>query len=91
MIARTAPLPTGVRRELARQLHPADAGHPWHGRRFSAGWGTRGELGYHPVRPDLVARFLADTTVDEGVYRHPVRFLRLRDDFTVQQVPPLGT
>ncbi|MET7695790.1 hypothetical protein ABZT06_49400 [Streptomyces sp. NPDC005483] len=53
--------------------------------------GTRSELEYHLVRPELVAEFLADTAVDEGVYRHPVRFLRLRDDLTLQQVPPFGT
>ncbi|MFE6523756.1 hypothetical protein [Streptomyces sp. NPDC057794] len=84
-------MPTAVRRELAQRLRPADPDHPWRGRRFSAGWGTRGELEYHPVRPDLVAEFLADTAVDEGVYRHPVRFLRLRDDLTAQQVSPFGT
>ncbi|MFD8222143.1 hypothetical protein ACFV2U_53095 [Streptomyces sp. NPDC059697] len=64
---------------------------PWHGRRFSAGWGTHGELEYHPVRPDLVAEFRADTAVDDARYRHPVRFLRLRDDLAVHQVPPFGT
>ncbi|MFI7405640.1 ATP-dependent DNA ligase [Streptomyces sp. NPDC049541] len=91
LIARTTPLPTVVRRELAQQLHPADPGHPWHGHRFSAGWGTRGELEYQPVRPDLVAEFSADTAVDEGRYRHPVRFLRLRGDLSAWQVPLLGT
>ncbi|OAH11165.1 hypothetical protein [Streptomyces jeddahensis] len=30
------------------------------------------------MRPDLVAEFLAATAVDEGVFRHPARFLRLR-------------
>jgi len=42
------------------------------------------------VRPDLVAEFQADTAIDEGRYCHPVRFLRLRDDLAVQQVPPFG-
>lgn len=91
LIARTTPLPTAVRRDLPRQLHPAAPDHPWHGRRFSAGWGASGELEYHPVRPDLVAEFEADTAIDAGLYRHPVRFLRLRDDLAVQQVPPFGT
>ncbi|MFJ1607030.1 ATP-dependent DNA ligase [Streptomyces sp. NPDC088253] len=91
LIARSTPLPTAVRRDLAGRLHPADAGHPWHGRRFSAGWGTGGELQYHPVAPDLVAEFLADTAVDDGVYRHPVQFLRLRDDLGVKDVPTTGT
>lgn len=88
LIARTTPLPTVVRRELAPRLHPADPDHPWHGRRFSAGWGTRGELEYHPVRPDLVAEFQTDTAIDAGLYRHPVRFLWLRDDLASDQVPP---
>jgi hypothetical protein len=91
LIARTTPLPTAVRRDLAPRLHPADPAHPWHGRRFSADWGTRGELEYHPIRLGLVAEFLADTTVDQGRYRHPVRFVRLRDDLTGQRVPLFGT
>ncbi|PWI15979.1 ATP-dependent DNA ligase [Streptomyces sp. Act143] len=86
LVARSTPLPTAVRRDLAGRLHPAGPDHPWHGRRFSAGWGTRGELQYHPVAPDLVAEFLADTSVDEGIYRHPVRFLRLRDDLSPEDV-----
>lgn len=90
LTARTTPLSTAQRRDLARRLRPASSDHAWHGRSFSVGWGTRGQLEYHPVHPDLVAEFDGDTAVDEGRYRHPVRFLRLRDDLTVQQVPPFG-
>ncbi|MEU1916197.1 ATP-dependent DNA ligase [Streptomyces massasporeus] len=91
LVARSAPLPTAVRRELAGLLRQAGPGHSWHGRRFSAGWGTRRELQYHPVAaPDLVAEFLADTSVDEGIYRHPVRFLRLRDDLDAGGVTMAG-
>ncbi|MEU6578909.1 hypothetical protein [Streptomyces sp. NPDC046805] len=36
---------------------------------------------------DLVAEFVADTSIDAGRYRHPVRFVRLRDDLTPQQTP----
>ncbi|MFI6663148.1 hypothetical protein ACIBL8_47630 [Streptomyces sp. NPDC050523] len=42
------------------------------------------------MRPELVAEFQADTAIHEGRYRHPVGFLRLRDDLAVQQVPPFG-
>ncbi|MBO4259224.1 hypothetical protein [Streptomyces griseorubiginosus] len=91
LAARTALLATAARRELAGRLHPAGMDHPWRGRRFSARWGTHGELDYHPVRPDPVAEFLADTAVDNCLYRHPVRFLRLHEDLTAQQVPPFGT
>ncbi|MFJ1701685.1 hypothetical protein ACIOHC_43140 [Streptomyces sp. NPDC088252] len=86
LIARTASLSTAVRRDLAPRLHQADTDHPWQGRHFGAGRGTRGELEYHPVRCVLVAEF--DTAVDEGRYRHPVRFLRLREDLTLGDVPP---
>ncbi|MEU9190062.1 hypothetical protein AB0D14_37130, partial [Streptomyces sp. NPDC048484] len=75
LMARTTPLATTVRRDLGAQLRPAGPGHPWHGRRFSAGWGTRSELELHPVHPEVVVEFLADTAVDDGRYRHPVRFL----------------
>jgi hypothetical protein len=88
LIARTTLLSTAVRHTLAPRLHQADADHPWQGRHFGVGWGTRGELDYHPVRLDLVAEFRADTAVDEGRYRHPVRFLRLREDLTPGDVPP---
>ncbi|MFJ9729396.1 hypothetical protein ACIRP3_42350 [Streptomyces sp. NPDC101209] len=44
LIAPSTPLPTAVRRDLAGRLRPAGPEHPWHGRSFSAGWGTRGEL-----------------------------------------------
>ena len=44
-----------------------------------------------PVRPDLVAEFVADTAIDEGRYRHPVRFLRLRTDLSADDVPLFPT
>lgn len=90
MMARTTPLAAAVRRDLGARLRPAGPGHPWHGRRFSAGWGTRGELEFHPVHPEVVVEFLADTAVDDGRYRHPVRFLRVREDLTHAQLPLFG-
>ncbi|MFF0092699.1 ATP-dependent DNA ligase [Streptomyces canus] len=90
LIARSTPLPAAVRRDLAGRLRPAGPEHPWQGRRFSAGWGTRDELQYRPVALDLVAEFLADTAVDDEIYRHPVRFVRLRGDLNVKDMtgPP---
>ncbi|MER6978716.1 hypothetical protein [Streptomyces carpinensis] len=49
--------------------------------------GHHEDLTYTPVRPELVAEVLADTALDAGVYRHPVRYLRLRDDLPVDQLP----
>lgn len=87
LVARTTVLPTAARRLVTQHLSPGGPSHPWHGRRFAIGWGTRGELEYHPVQPDLVAEFVADTTMDGGRYRHPVRFLRLRTELRPADVP----
>jgi len=91
LVARTTPLATAVRRSLGAQLRPAGPEHPWQGRRFSAGWGTRGELEYHPVQPDVVVEVLADTAIDEGRYRHPVQFVRTRDDLAPDHLPLFDT
>ena len=91
LVARTTPLATTVRRSLGAQLRPAGPEHPWHGRSFSAGWGTHRELEYHPVHPDVVVEVLADTAIDEGRYRHPVQFLRTREDLVPAQLPLIGT
>lgn len=86
LIARTTPLPAAVRRDLGGRLVAAGPDHPWHGRRFSAGWGTRADLDYTPAVPALVAEFISDTAIDDGRYRHPVRFLRLREDLEADHV-----
>lgn len=87
LVARTTPLPTAARRELAQRLARGGPAHPWVGVQFSAGWGTPGELHHQPVRPDLVAEFLADTAVDKGRYRHPVVFQCVRDDLAPDDIP----
>ncbi|MET8013503.1 hypothetical protein ABZU86_16725 [Streptomyces sp. NPDC005271] len=42
------------------------------------------------VIPDLVAEVSADTAIDRGAWRHPVRFVRPRLDVTVADVPMFG-
>ncbi len=60
------------------------------GARFSAGWGRKETIDHRPVVPDLVVKFAGDTAVDAGRYRHPVRYLRVRDDVHPEQLPPPG-
>ncbi|MFJ6722647.1 hypothetical protein [Streptomyces sp. NPDC091259] len=61
------------------------------GVRFAATWGSRDVLDVRLVRPDLVAEITADRTVDRGgVWRHPLRFRRLRLDVAVGDVPRFG-
>ncbi|BBC29487.1 hypothetical protein SGFS_007810 [Streptomyces graminofaciens] len=52
---------------------------------------TCSELEFRTVKPDLVAEFAAVSAVDAGRYRHPVRFVRLRDDLTPHEMPPFTT
>ncbi|MFD4171350.1 hypothetical protein ACFWQ1_29950 [Streptomyces albidoflavus] len=48
-------------------------------------------LPHVPVAPVLVAEVAGDTSVDDaGQHRHPVRFIRLRDDLPPGAVPPLS-
>jgi ATP-dependent DNA ligase len=89
-IARTVLLSATARREIGGLLYPGGAEHPWQGRRFSAGWGTREAIDHRPVAPDVVVEFAGDAAVDEGRYRHPVRYLRVRDDLDPEQLPPPG-
>ncbi|MFD0723206.1 ATP-dependent DNA ligase [Streptomyces globosus] len=90
-VGRTAPLRPDAARLVAGSLSEADPEHPWTGMRFTAAWGSRDLLEVTLVRPQLVAEISADTAVDRGVYRHPVRLRRLRLDMTTQEVPLFGT
>ncbi|WP_244291558.1 ATP-dependent DNA ligase [Streptomyces subrutilus] len=87
-IGRTAPLRAEMARLVGGNVIAANAGHPWEGWRFASAWGSRDILDVTLVRPDLVAEISADTAVDRsGVFRHAVRFKRLRLDVTVEEVP----
>ncbi|MFI1648175.1 ATP-dependent DNA ligase [Streptomyces avidinii] len=86
LVARSTPLSRTATAELGAVLRPAGAEHPWWGRKFSAGWGTKELLTFQPVVPDLVAEVDTDTALDLGRHRHPVRYLRLRDDMAACDV-----
>ncbi|MDX3536839.1 ATP-dependent DNA ligase [Streptomyces sp. MB09-01] len=87
-VGRTAPLRPEAARLVGGNVTAAGTGHPWSGRRFASAWGSREVLEVTLVRPELVAEISADTAVDRGgVFRHPVRFKRLRLDVTVEEVP----
>ncbi|MEU6213114.1 ATP-dependent DNA ligase [Streptomyces sp. NPDC047023] len=90
-VGRTVPLRPDAARQVAEHLTPAAPRHPWTGARFSATWGNREVLDTTLVHPALVAEVSADRAVDHGgIYRHPLRFQRLRMDVTVQDVPRFG-
>ncbi|THA28111.1 ATP-dependent DNA ligase [Streptomyces sp. A1547] len=90
-VGRTVPLRTEAAHLVAEHLAAADPGHPWEGVTFAATWGSRDILDVRLVRPDLVAEISADRSIDRGgVWRHPLRFRRLRLDVSVQDVPRFG-
>ncbi|MEU6521109.1 hypothetical protein [Streptomyces sp. NPDC046978] len=57
---------------------------------FTASWGSREPLDITLAAPRLVAEIDADTAMDRGAWRHPVRYLRLRDDIDPSDVPAFG-
>ncbi|MFP1629738.1 ATP-dependent DNA ligase [Streptomyces sp. 5K101] len=89
-VGRTTPLRPDAAHQLADHLTPAEVGHPWTGVRFSVTWGSREILDPTLVVPDLVAEISADTAIDRGAWRHPLRYVRLRLDVTTDDVPPFG-
>ncbi|MFJ6722359.1 hypothetical protein [Streptomyces sp. NPDC091259] len=80
-VGRTVPLRAEAARLVAASITAADEDHPWTGMQFASAWGSRDALDVTLVCPELVAEISADTAVDHGgIYRHPVRFNRLRLD-----------
>ncbi|MFF3863384.1 hypothetical protein [Streptomyces sp. NPDC002209] len=89
-VGRTALLRPDVSHHVGEHLAAAGPGHPFEGMRFASAWGSRDALDVVLVRPDLVAEVSADRAVDLGVFRHPLRFQRIRLDVTASDVPPFG-
>ncbi|WP_374771739.1 hypothetical protein OG756_41305 [Streptomyces sp. NBC_01310] len=90
-VGRTVPLRPDVAHQVAEHLTAAGPEHQWTGVKYSSAWGSREALDTVLVRPDLVAEISADVAIDRGgVYRHPVRYVRLRLDGSVEDVPPFG-
>ncbi|WP_445270424.1 ATP-dependent DNA ligase [Streptomyces sp. DSM 41634] len=90
-VGRTVPLHPEQARQVGEHLAAPGPGHPWEGVRFASTWGSRDVLDVTLVRPDLVAEVSADRAVDRGgVFRHPLRFQRLRVDVTARDVPGFG-
>jgi ATP-dependent DNA ligase len=89
---RTTTLARAVAAALAEVLAPAVGGHPWTGRTFTAGWGTRDVLDVTLVDPQLVVEVVVDVARDgAGRWRHPVRLHRPRLDLSPDSVPLFGT
>ena len=87
VVGRTSPLSPRQAEELAAVLTPADGDHPWPDRigtgRFGGG---RLSVPLAKARPDVVVEVSADAALQAGVFRHPLRYVRVRPDLTPADV-----
>jgi ATP-dependent DNA ligase len=90
VVGRTGPLSPRQAVELAAVLTPAGPEHPWPDRigtgRFGGG---RLSVPLTRVRPEVVVEVSADAALQAGVFRHPMRYVRVRADLRPEDVPPL--
>jgi ATP-dependent DNA ligase len=88
VVGRTGPLSPAAAAELAAVLTPAGPDHPWPERigtgRFGGG---RLSVALTRVEPAVVVEVSADAALQAGVFRHPLRFVRVRADLRPEDVP----
>jgi ATP-dependent DNA ligase len=90
VVGRSSPLSPGQGAELAAVLAPAGPDHPWPERigtgRFGGG---RMSVTITRVQPTVVVEISADVALQAGVFRHPLRYVRVRPDLRPDDLPPL--
>ena len=91
VVGRTSPLsPRAVRRAGRRRCSPAGDDHPWPDRIGTGRFGG-GQLSVPLTRvdPAVVVEVSADAALQAGVFRHPLRFVRVRPDLDPRTSRPL--
>ncbi|HEY0401577.1 MAG TPA: ATP-dependent DNA ligase [Blastococcus sp.] len=90
VVGRTSPLSPRQSAELGGVLRLAGDGHPWPDRigtgRFGGG---RLSVPLTRVDPSVVVEVSADAALQAGVFRHPLRFVRVRPDLEPGDLPPI--
>jgi hypothetical protein len=90
IVGRTVPLHPRQAAELGKLLQPANPGHPWPNEISSQRWGGKdSKKPLTKVEPLVVAEVTADTALQAGQWRHPLRLLRTRADLQPADVDPL--
>jgi ATP-dependent DNA ligase len=91
VVGRTSPLSPVQAAELAAVLSPAGEDHPWPDRIGTGAFGG-GKLSVPLTRvaPTAVVEISADAALQAGVFRHPLRFVRVRSDLRPEDLPPIG-
>jgi ATP-dependent DNA ligase len=91
VVGRTSPLNPQQAAELGAVLTPAGADHPWPDRIGTGAFGG-GKLSVPLTRvdPAVVVEVSADAALQAGVFRHPLRYVRVRPELEPDDVPPLA-
>ena len=83
IVGKTTPLSSTQAAELAEVLTPTGPDHPWPVEVSSSRFGSsRAKVQLVKVEPLVVAEVLEDTALQAGAYRHPLRYVRVRNDLT---------
>ena len=90
VVGRTSPLDPRQAAELAAVLAPAGDDHPWP-ERIGTGRFGGGKLAVALTRvdPTVVVEVSADAALQAGVFRHPLRYVRVRPDLRPEDLDPL--
>ena len=90
VVGRTSPLSPRQSAELAATLRPAADDHPWPDRIGTGRFGG-GKLSVPLTRvyPGVVVEVSADAALQAGVFRHPLRYVRVRPDLEPGDLPPI--
>jgi ATP-dependent DNA ligase len=90
VVGRTSPLSPQQSAELAAVLTPAEGDHPWPTRIGTGPFGGgRLSVALTRVEPTAVVEVSADAALQAGVFRHPLRFVRVRPDLHPGDLPPV--
>ena len=88
VVGRTSPLDPQQSAALAAVLTPAGRDHPWPERIGTGAFGGgRLSVALTRVEPSVVVEVSADAALQAGVFRHPLRFVRVRQDLRPGDVP----
>ena len=91
IVGKSVPLSRAQAVSLSAVLTPAGPDHPWPDEISSSRFGSsRARVALTKVEPVVVAEVLADSALQAGAFRHPVRFVRHRPDLTVEDVTQRG-
>ena len=87
MVGRSTPLTTTQAEASAAALTPAGPDHPWPDVISSSRFGaSRDKVPLVKVEPLIVAEVSADSALQGGGYRHPLRYVRPRFDLTPEDL-----